>query len=151
MGLLPSITRPERRETRNGCKFQEQGSFFSLYLWGKHPNSHATSCTWCRAALMALPFSLQSEDVRWAQLSLMVLLWQGTPRTWSFWRASHIYGDRAGLPDTRHRWVSSLWWTCSWFLMWNLAHWCRRKRQAHSSFKNAFCDCFCLPPCKSWY
>lgn len=56
--------------------------------------------------LFPSPCSLKMSDGLSA-LSLMVLLWQCTPRTQSFWRASHIYGDRAGLPDSHstEEWV----------------------------------------------
>lgn len=74
----------------------------------------------------------------------------GHPKDTVLLKSFHIYGDSAGLPVAHHGWVSSIGWTWSWFLMWNLAHWCRGRRQAHSSFKNAFCDQFCPPPCKSW-
>lgn len=74
----------------------------------------------------------------------------GHPKDAVLLKSFHIYGDSTGLPDAHHRWVSSIGWTGSWFLMWNLAHWCKGRRQARSSFENAFCDQFCPPPCKRW-
>lgn len=52
-----------------GTSFKSKATSSSCAYEGSTLIAHATSCRWCRAALMALPFSLQSEDVRWALCS----------------------------------------------------------------------------------
>lgn len=64
-GYFPSSPSKKGEKPEVGSSFKTKAASSPCTCKGSTPIAQATTCTWCRAALMALPFSLQSEDVRW--------------------------------------------------------------------------------------